>query len=72
MWGRRFRLPTPTIQRLHDHRWASRPVRAPLESYMVLMRMYLLMSGRLTITPVTTTATAKRPNTFDMLINVPL
>jgi hypothetical protein len=35
------------------------------------MRMYRLMSGRLTRIPVTTTATAKTLNTLDMLINGP-
>jgi hypothetical protein len=39
--------------------------------YIVLMRMYRLMSGRLTRIPVTTTATAKTLNTLDMLINGP-
>ena len=31
MWGGRFRLPTLTIQRLHDHWWASRPMVTPFK-----------------------------------------
>ena len=43
----------------------------PCAVYMVLMRIYRLMSGRLTKILVTTTATAKTLNTLDMLINDP-
>jgi len=39
---------------------------------MVLMRIYFLMSGKLTIIPVTTNATATTLSTLDMLIDVPL
>jgi hypothetical protein len=42
-----------------------------LFGYIVLMRIYLLISGRLTIIPVTTNATATTLSTLDMLINVP-
>jgi hypothetical protein len=32
MCGRRFRLPTLTIQRLHDHWWASKAHVTPLKT----------------------------------------
>lgn len=46
----------------------NRCLRASVRDYIVLMRIYLLMSGRLATIPATTTATAKTLKTFDMLI----